>query len=1665
MATSAKTVLKIDDTELEAKLKSVSKYYKETFSEIGKVTQEYNKAEKRLTADRKELIKQTAILREEKKKLKTLTGEEKKTQQQYIEILQKLQQEQKDNIALQKIDIANTKKTIIAKKQEAQILEKQENTLKKETKALQANTSAQLKNNAVIDKQSKSTENLANQTIRYLRWAGTIAGVVYATQRAWDSTLGTGIQINKMVESNTFGISALTSANTRMVDSLGNSITPMEKFIAGQAIAKDIMQELREEALKTPATFAQLTEIYQQATGQTLAMGDAFGGSVEEINKNTVQLAQRFSNIAGAIGQPMDRVKEEIRSALTGNVSTDSIISTMIFGSPTEANKAIKEARQRSNGLKELFDLKFEPFDILATTKSYEKGFLQMQGAWQRTMGDMVEKSGMFQDITETFYEVAQSLTENSDDIVENFDDIYEVVKDIVGIAENVAIPATAIASYFALAKAIDAVTASAMRNPYIAGAVIVGTAGYSIAEYFSDENKRLLELSKVLNTSVETLSQQPIDTIRKGKKLLESEYNELTSVIYNLQKDIADDSFFESDENQAKDVKDLKTTKDKLTVVENHLKALQDIARTKNEERVESEKTLEIAKEQAKLIAELAIDRKVQEDITKFIAKEEDKIVALMEKKKLWSDDLTKNQKKLSDEKKREKQDTIAIAELQRVIANNRAGISEVDEKIARIKLDRLQKEEERRNNIWVAEQALLGVEVKRSDLLNLKIQAEAENYALTTAGKEEEESRLKILKLAFEYQQAINNEKKKDVKEDDRLDEDWARIQSEHYLSMVESQISLSESASNWGSNLEGVAGTIADLSSSMAKFDLDRLKSTEAQAKLDIKYAKIDEKIWEDEKKAQTLAYRYIKEQDKIKKKSFENEMDGYAGVAGASANFFNQESDNYKTLHTLEMALQFAKHTSMLMDDINNAKKVSASTTQIGLNVAEGATKQATEGDPYTATARVLAMVALLAGIAGAVGVGGSSGGGSVPSAISSDTIAESEFNTLMIEMANEPILERLDRMVDLLEIIGLEGTAGRTRLAQSATQYEMDTRLLAEEIIRSTQTLTLGAGYGTATQENIRFAWENQFSKANEAVGDSLFDLGGAFEKVTFDANVFRNNTLASLSAIYNQGLLPTLSDWTQGYKDGVRDDIELGQWAVAQGIENINKLQEVTHEYIVSLSDVVDTMSDAKDTFKELYDDLTGTTTYEDRDLAKAKKDVEKLLSDTGLDFATYLEKQISIISKVEKEFGTDISTLFLSQDPRDLQDQADALSSLNKAMDNAFGEGVQSALNFIDSIELYAESILESSNAIMNVAEAQSIIQDDIVNQWEEADDRLSSLSETFSSLGQSIEDTISTLLGGSDALDAQDRLIEDFWNKREELDTLLLKDTNLTESEEARLKVLTGNVTKLSTEIQKASIGDNTNITNELVSELGILSSELADDENRLSMEDKVQELTDTAIEYLGESSPIVEWLKTLTGVVGEIGFNQYAEQKEIDQAYARVETANQVAEATAEQAYGSKELNKIFQENLGRDVGSEGGADFWQNIIESADTKEQGIALATAGIKQSEEFLMKNATPFANGGVVNRPTVSLFGEAGTEAFVPLPDGRTIPVTMNNKYPSKTSLESYASRTNDMEVKKLLEQVIQKLDTISVSSSKTAGFLDDSQNGNRPLLVKQQA
>jgi hypothetical protein len=73
-------------------------------------------------------------------------------------------------------------------------------------------------------------------------------------------------------------------------------------------------------------------------------------------------------------------------------------------------------------------------------------------------------------------------------------------------------------------------------------------------------------------------------------------------------------------------------------------------------------------------------------------------------------------------------------------------------------------------------------------------------------------------------------------------------------------------------------------------------------------------------------------------------------------------------------------------------------------------------------------------------------------------------------------------------------------------------------------------------------------------------------------------------------------------------------------------------------------------------------------------------------------------------------------------------------------------------------------------------------------------------------------------------------------------------------------------------------------------------------------------------------------------------------------------------------------------------------------WVLSLMTAKTAEETSAVISAfangGIMTSSGPLPLNF--YANGGIARSPQVSIWGEAGPEAYVPLPDGRSIPVTM---------------------------------------------------------------
>jgi hypothetical protein len=109
-------------------------------------------------------------------------------------------------------------------------------------------------------------------------------------------------------------------------------------------------------------------------------------------------------------------------------------------------------------------------------------------------------------------------------------------------------------------------------------------------------------------------------------------------------------------------------------------------------------------------------------------------------------------------------------------------------------------------------------------------------------------------------------------------------------------------------------------------------------------------------------------------------------------------------------------------------------------------------------------------------------------------------------------------------------------------------------------------------------------------------------------------------------------------------------------------------------------------------------------------------------------------------------------------------------------------------------------------------------------------------------------------------------------------------------------------------------------------------------------------------------------------------------------------------------------------------------------WQKIRLWTWTTNAQTRDATPG-EISENLEQQGTMGFASGGITNQP--SIFGEAGWEAAVPLPDGRTIPVTLKMPdLPANTSMDSVSNNTDSKDLLDELQLLNKNIATLITHS-----------------------
>lgn len=217
---------------------------------------------------------------------------------------------------------------------------------------------------------------------------------------------------------------------------------------------------------------------------------------------------------------------------------------------------------------------------------------------------------------------------------------------------------------------------------------------------------------------------------------------------------------------------------------------------------------------------------------------------------------------------------------------------------------------------------------------------------------------------------------------------------------------------------------------------------------------------------------------------------------------------------------------------------------------------------------------------------------------------------------------------------------------------------------------------------------------------------------------------------------------------------------------------------------------------------------------------------------------------------------------------------------------------------------------------------------------------------------------------------------------------------------------------------------------------------------EQQRQALIESSQKQLERMSDLLGAGSPIVRYLKDMleylikpeTGKDGKPkppGIPNYTTP---DNIHTGVNTAN----GAVVKSELDKFINNTYLSVLGRSV-EQSGLDYWRDQIEKGKTSKQDLAGALAASARAmtgsndrtdwiEWAKSKGYKPFADGGIVTRPTRALIGEAGyDEAVIPL-DGRKLKIDAGDDFRAlskKTdTLEQTMSEVKDA-VKELVRYV----------------------------------
>lgn len=196
----------------------------------------------------------------------------------------------------------------------------------------------------------EKTASAANKLLfTFRRLIGVLALFTIAREllAGFRNLIGSGVRFNETLKQAEISIAGLITGLADVRNEQGNSLDLAQEYVRAQVEARRQINLLRQDALRTTATFEQLLQTFQTAIGP----GFAAGLNLDQIRKLSVSISQA----ATAIGVPQNQLAEEIRSLVQGTIQARTTRIATVLQITNADVKRLRETGQLFDFLEKKF--------------------------------------------------------------------------------------------------------------------------------------------------------------------------------------------------------------------------------------------------------------------------------------------------------------------------------------------------------------------------------------------------------------------------------------------------------------------------------------------------------------------------------------------------------------------------------------------------------------------------------------------------------------------------------------------------------------------------------------------------------------------------------------------------------------------------------------------------------------------------------------------------------------------------------------------------------------------------------------------------------------------------------------------------------------------------------------------------------------------------------------------------------------------------------------------------------------------------------------------------------------------------------------------------------------------------------------------------------------